>query len=174
MRVLFTTGYARNAIVHGGRLDRGVELLPKPFTCDALAAKIREVLEKSGNGRAMILDPSDGGRAGAIAALAKLGLEAEPAADVREALGKLRAATGRFDVVLLSDAVPVDNLDAVIAELHAVRSDLPILIVSVGQASRLAERHAEQPCIRVIAAATVASDLDRCLTDLRVKCANAF
>jgi PAS domain S-box-containing protein len=31
LKVMFTTGYARNAIVHGGRLDPGVELLTKPF-----------------------------------------------------------------------------------------------------------------------------------------------
>jgi signal transduction histidine kinase/DNA-binding response OmpR family regulator len=45
LRVLFTTGYARNAIVHHGRLDPGVELLAKPFTFAALADKLRQVLE---------------------------------------------------------------------------------------------------------------------------------
>ncbi len=43
--VLFTTGYARNAIVHHGRLDPDVALLPKPFTYVGLAAKLREILE---------------------------------------------------------------------------------------------------------------------------------
>ncbi|MEP7102093.1 MAG: ATP-binding protein, partial [Burkholderiales bacterium] len=42
--VLFTSGYARDAIVHGGRLDTGVELLPKPYTREALARKLRQVL----------------------------------------------------------------------------------------------------------------------------------
>jgi CheY-like chemotaxis protein len=42
--VLFTTGYARNAIVHGGILDPGTQLLPKPFTYAALAEKVRAVL----------------------------------------------------------------------------------------------------------------------------------
>jgi CheY-like chemotaxis protein len=45
IRVLFTTGYARNAIVHQGRLDPGVELITKPFTYAALAHKLRQVLE---------------------------------------------------------------------------------------------------------------------------------
>jgi signal transduction histidine kinase len=45
LRTLYTTGYTRNGIVHGGRLDAGVELLPKPFTVDQLARKIRTVLD---------------------------------------------------------------------------------------------------------------------------------
>ncbi len=45
VKVLFTTGYARNAIVHHGRLDPGVELIVKPFTQSSLAAKVRKVLD---------------------------------------------------------------------------------------------------------------------------------
>jgi CheY-like chemotaxis protein len=45
LRVLFTTGYARNAVVHGHQLDSGAQLLSKPFTPDQLAAKIRAVLD---------------------------------------------------------------------------------------------------------------------------------
>jgi PAS domain S-box-containing protein len=46
LKVLFTTGYARNAIVHHGRLDPGVELLTKPFTYTDLAAKVRDLLDR--------------------------------------------------------------------------------------------------------------------------------
>jgi PAS domain S-box-containing protein len=45
IKVLFTTGYTRNAIVHNGRLDPGVSLIGKPFSFENLAAKVREVLD---------------------------------------------------------------------------------------------------------------------------------
>lgn len=45
LKVLYTTGYARNAIVHQGRLDAGVELITKPFTYSDLAARVRDVLD---------------------------------------------------------------------------------------------------------------------------------
>jgi two-component system NtrC family sensor kinase len=45
--VLFMTGYSRNAIVHQGRLDPGLSLIQKPFGRDALAEKVREVLDAS-------------------------------------------------------------------------------------------------------------------------------
>lgn len=46
LKILFTTGYSRNAIVHHGRVDPGVELLSKPFTYEQLAARVRDVLDK--------------------------------------------------------------------------------------------------------------------------------
>ena len=49
MKELFTTGYARNAIVHQGRLDPGVVLLGKPYRKLDLARKIRDVLGDQDN-----------------------------------------------------------------------------------------------------------------------------
>jgi CheY-like chemotaxis protein len=43
--VLFTSGYTENSIVHGGRLDQGVQLLSKPYGREQLARKIRHVLD---------------------------------------------------------------------------------------------------------------------------------
>jgi PAS domain S-box-containing protein len=45
LKVLFMTGYARNAIVHHGRLDPGVEVVLKPFTQAELGNKVRQVLD---------------------------------------------------------------------------------------------------------------------------------
>jgi CheY-like chemotaxis protein len=46
LKVLFTTGYSRNALTHHGRLDAGVQLISKPFTFDQLARKVRDVLDQ--------------------------------------------------------------------------------------------------------------------------------
>ena len=48
LKVLFTSGYAKNAIVHQGRLDEGVELLMKPYTRDVLVCRVRFVLDDLG------------------------------------------------------------------------------------------------------------------------------
>jgi signal transduction histidine kinase len=45
-KIIFMTGYSRNAIVHHGRLDPGIELIPKPLTERVLARKIRQVLDR--------------------------------------------------------------------------------------------------------------------------------
>jgi PAS domain S-box-containing protein len=49
--VLFTSGYTDNAIVHGGRLDDGVDLLSKPYSREAMARKIRNVLRNQPRGQ---------------------------------------------------------------------------------------------------------------------------
>lgn len=45
MKVLFTSGYAGNALVHRGRLDPDVELLSKPYRREHLAEKVHKVLD---------------------------------------------------------------------------------------------------------------------------------
>jgi signal transduction histidine kinase/ActR/RegA family two-component response regulator len=49
LRVLFTTGYTRNAILHNGVLERGVHFIAKPFNLTELGEKVREVLTESGD-----------------------------------------------------------------------------------------------------------------------------
>ena len=46
LKVLFATGYSRDAIIHHGRVDPGVNLLLKPFTYDQVAARVREILDR--------------------------------------------------------------------------------------------------------------------------------
>jgi PAS domain S-box-containing protein len=60
LKVLFTTAYARNAIVHGGRLDPGVELLTKPFTQAALGEKLRDILDARATPARVLVGPAAG------------------------------------------------------------------------------------------------------------------
>jgi len=45
LKVLFTSGYTENSIVHDGRLDQGVKLLSKPYGRERLANILREMLD---------------------------------------------------------------------------------------------------------------------------------
>jgi CheY-like chemotaxis protein len=45
LKVLYMTGYSRNAIVHQGRLDAGVDLLQKPISSEQLSIAVRKLLD---------------------------------------------------------------------------------------------------------------------------------
>ncbi len=46
LKVVYTTGFSRNAVIHNGVLDPDVNFLPKPFTVENLARKVRSVLDE--------------------------------------------------------------------------------------------------------------------------------
>ncbi|HXH43193.1 MAG TPA: PAS domain S-box protein [Bradyrhizobium sp.] len=46
LKVLYMTGYSRNAVVHQGRLDEGVDILEKPVSQAKLALRVREILDR--------------------------------------------------------------------------------------------------------------------------------
>src|SRR4029079_4237329 len=48
IKILYMTGYTRNAIIHHGRLDPDIDLFTKPFTAYALTRKVRRVLDGNG------------------------------------------------------------------------------------------------------------------------------
>ena len=78
LKVLFTTGYARNAIMHDGRVDPGVELITKPFTYAALAGKLRDILDVStGPSRVLLVEDEILIQMLAIESLEELGFKVE-------------------------------------------------------------------------------------------------
>jgi PAS domain S-box-containing protein len=60
LKVLFTTGYTRNAIVHHGRLDSGVKMIAKPFGLDQLGRQLRTLLDEAPAGDAALAQDKPG------------------------------------------------------------------------------------------------------------------
>jgi CheY-like chemotaxis protein len=134
IKILFTTGYARNAIVHGGRLDPGVELLPKPFTQAALGAKLRDIIDaKSTPARVLVVEDEVLIQMLAREYLEECGLKVDTAGSAGEALDKLRLVSGGVDAVVIDMGLPDRKGDALVREMRAIYPSLPIIIAS-GQA----------------------------------------
>jgi signal transduction histidine kinase/DNA-binding response OmpR family regulator len=135
IEVLFTSGYTQNAIVHGGRLDPGVELISKPYRRDELARKIRQLFaarKESGAPAAPSavapapMPASESEETGqAVAAAPKSILVVEDNPDARAMLGELLLRLGhaveavgsaeqalellaerRFDILLTDHSLP--------------------------------------------------------------------
>jgi DNA-binding response OmpR family regulator len=133
LKVLYTSGYTRNSIVHGGRLDAGVALLNKPFTSRDLADRIRAILDAGKSKRLLIAEADANVRLLAVDALAGAGFHAEPAATAAEALGKLRAAQGYYDAVVIDMELPDKQGRALLHEIRELYADMPaILLTSAG------------------------------------------
>ncbi len=135
LKVLYTSGYTRNAIVHGGRLDAGIEMIAKPFTYQDLAEKVADMLDTGRSGRILVVEPDETARMVAREALASAGFAADEAATAAEAMGRVRAAQGRYDAVLVDARLPESERagEALVTELRATHKDLPILLSCGGE-----------------------------------------
>ena len=137
LKVLYTSGYTRNSIVHGGRLDAGVEMIAKPFTYQTLARKIGDILETGRTGRVLLAENDPTVRMFGVEALEGAGFAVDEAATASEAMGRIRAAQGRYDAAILDANLPEKAGDALAIELRAMHADLPLLIASDGPADAL-------------------------------------
>ena len=131
LKVLFTTGYARNAIVHDGRLDPGVELLTKPFTQAALGEKLRDIIDaKSTPARVLVVEDET-----LIQMLATEYLEDAASRSIlpvsaAEALNKLRLIPGGVDALVIDMGLPDRKGDVLVREVRSIYPSLPIVIAS--------------------------------------------
>ena len=129
--VLFTTGYARNAIVHDGRLDPGVELITKPFTQAALAAKLRDILDAGRSfGRILLVEDEVLIQMIATEFLEDAGFTVNAAGSATEAMNKLRLLAGGVDAVILDIGLPDGRGDALVREIRAVHPSLPVVLAT--------------------------------------------
>jgi CheY-like chemotaxis protein len=132
--VLFTSGYARNAIVHQGRLDPGVELLPKPFTRAELSQRIHALLDAATRRNAprrvaLIVEDEPLVRLFLADVLNERGFHVIQAVSVREAL-QLADEQGALDVAFVDIGLPDGSGADLAARLRADWPDLRIAIAS--------------------------------------------
>ncbi|WP_167737479.1 hybrid sensor histidine kinase/response regulator [Sphingomonas parva] len=170
LKVLYTSGYTRDAIVHGGRLEPGVEMIAKPFTYAALSQKVRDVLDKGRTGRVLVVESEPTVRALAMEALAASGYATEEAANAGEALGKVRSAQGRYDVILIDDDLGDRSGGALAAEIRALHQDLPLLLTSAADEAGLSQRFAGDRCTAVIGKPYTVARLTEALRRVGVRC----
>ena len=144
--VLFTSGYTENAIVHGGRLDDNVELLSKPYTREALARKLRQILRNQQHRNASEPDilfslPQEVGnisRSDSSPPLRVLLVEDDAlirlsTADMLESLGySVVEASTALDALAVLDDQPVD-----------------VLVTDIGLPGMSGGQLAEQACLKM-------------------------
>jgi PAS domain S-box-containing protein len=133
IKVLFTTGYARNAIVHQGRLDPGIELITKPFTRLQLASRIRDVLDVPTTSTrkpiALVIEDEALVRMFVIDQLNDLGFDVIEAATAAEGLRAVRNHQ-HLGVAIVDRGLPDrDGID-VVAELRSQLPALPVIVAS--------------------------------------------
>jgi CheY-like chemotaxis protein/anti-sigma regulatory factor (Ser/Thr protein kinase) len=157
--VLFTSGYTENAIVHGGRLDAGVELLGKPYTRDSLARKVRHVLSNqqqknallaaslpapvAAKARVLLVEDDDAIRENTAELMRFLGYEVLEAADAEAALDLLHRAP---DIVLTDLHLPKMQGDELALKVKARLPQTRIAFASgASQASSVADAILAKP-----------------------------
>ena len=147
LAVLFTSGYTENAIVHGGRLDAGVDLLGKPYTRAALAQKIRQVLSTQKDKaapkprdaaqplRVMLVEDDEPLRAMTAELLEHFGYVVAQAGDAESALAQLAGgaaggAVGGADVLITDLELPGMSGEMLATRARQLQPGLGVIFAS--------------------------------------------
>jgi PAS domain S-box-containing protein len=150
IEVLFTSGYTQNAIVHGGRLDRGVHLLSKPYRREQLASKVRHLLANRQRGalskgpkaasidtapalqtpgrRILVVEDNADSQQMVCELLAMLGHQAHGVSTPEEALQLL--ASEQFDVLFTDFRLPGMNGVELATKAKRDKPELKIILAS--------------------------------------------
>jgi len=146
IKVLYTSGYTQNAIVHNGRLDDDAYLLSKPYRKDELARKLRSVFSGTARGplqaepvpagppgeqRGKILVVEDVMliRMATVDMVEQIGFQALEAGDGAEALAILQKDP-HVDILLTDLGLPGMTGRQLVEEARRLRPDLKVIIAS--------------------------------------------
>jgi signal transduction histidine kinase/DNA-binding response OmpR family regulator len=146
LKVLYTSGYTQNAIVHNGRLDDDAFLLSKPYRKDELARKLRSVFAGTARGPLQSEPPSIAApaerrgkilvvedvmliRMATVDMVEQIGFQASEAGDGAEALAILQKDP-EIEILLTDLGLPGMNGRQLVEEARRLRPDLKVIIAS--------------------------------------------
>ena len=171
LKVLFTTGYARNAIVHDGRLDPGVELLTKPFTQAALGEKLRDIIDaKSVPARILVVEDEALIQMLATEYLEDCGIKVDTAGSASEALNKLRLIPGGVDALVVDMGLPDRKGDALVREVRSMYPSLPIVVASGQGREELRQLFKDMASITFVKKPYTSEDLKAAIRAIGIRC----
>ena len=132
LKVLITTGYAGDVLIQEGRLAPGIKLLSKPFSSAELASGVRELLEDGKPRAHRVLVVEDEFLLSLLVSdmLSERGFVIEAAATFKEAVLKARSTYHELAAAVVDLGLPDRPGDELVAELRALRSDLPIILAT--------------------------------------------
>ena len=169
LRVLFTTAYARNAIVHDGRLDPGVTLLPKPYTQSALATKVRDILDaRQSPGRILLIEDEVLIQMLAIDYLEEAGFNVDAAGSAAEAINKLTLIAGGVDAAVVDMGLPDRTGEVLVQEMRALHPSLPIVIATGQGAEKMRDAFKGVASVAFVQKPYSAADLIAALRSLGI------
>ena len=170
LKVLFTTGYARNAIVHDGRLDPGVQLITKPFSYAALSGKVRDMLDASAAPpRILVVEDEELIQMLLSSQLEELGFQVEITGSASAAKSKLALLHGQVDAAIVDLGLPDAKGDSLVNELRALYPALPIIISSGYDRATLQSQFSAEGNIEFLSKPFGAEQLEAAIRDLGVK-----
>jgi signal transduction histidine kinase len=170
LKVLFTTGYARNAIVHEGRLDPGVQLITKPFSYAALSGKIRDMLDaRAAPPRILVVEDEDLIQMLLSSQLEDMGFEVEVTGSAAAAKDKLALLQGQVDAAIVDLGLPDATGDSLVRDLRKVYPVLPIVISSGYDKATLQSRFPTEHSIQFLSKPFTAEQLEAAIRDLGIK-----
>ncbi|MGY3618294.1 response regulator [Bradyrhizobium sp. USDA 10063] len=171
LKILFTTGYARNAIVHDGRLDPGVELLTKPFTQAALGAKLRDILDaRSTPARVLVVEDEALIQMLAREYLEECALKVDVASSAAEALNKLRLIPGGVDAMVVDMGLPDSKGDTLIREVRSIYPSMPIVIASGQRAGDMREMVKGMVSVAIVNKPYTSDELKAAIRTVGIRC----
>ena len=154
VQILITTAYAGNTLVHEGRLDKGIELLSKPFTLSALANRVRQMLDRYQPSyrrrQVLVVEDELFLRMMLADALSDDGYQLEEAASFAQAMDKLSSIAGSLSAAVVDLGLPDRPGDQLVSAIRATNPAIPIVLTTGCADSDVSERFSANERIVVL------------------------